>query len=80
MKKQVAPIIAALLILLPLLYVGTYLLLVRPDGERFNMADSRSDFPTYRHGSEAWASRVYWPLEQIDRRVRPKKWAPQLAE
>jgi hypothetical protein len=80
MKKQAAPIIAALLLLLPLLYVGSYLLLVWPDGERFDMADSRSDFATYRHGAEAWAGRLYWPLEQMDRRVRPKKWAPQIAD
>lgn len=58
----------------PMLYVGSYLLLVWPDAERFSWADSRSDFPTYRYGTQTWAGRVYWPLEQIDRKVRSGAW------
>jgi hypothetical protein len=68
------PIIAAVLLLLPVLYLGSYLALVWPDAERFNWADSRSDFPTYRYGTESWAGQFYWPLEQLDRRVRPGAW------
>jgi hypothetical protein len=78
MKKHASPIVAALLLLLPLLYVGSYLLLVWPDGERFQRADSRSDFPTYQYGTGAWASRLYWPLEQLDRRARPGQWAGRI--
>ncbi len=80
MEKQTpsrAPLfIAVVLLILPLLYLGSYLLLVWPDGERFNFADSSSDFPTYRYGSESWAAVLYWPLEKIDRKLRPDSWQP----
>jgi hypothetical protein len=76
MKKHAAPIIAAVLLRLPVLYVGSYLALVTPDnvtdyksskGGRFNFANN------YRIGSE-WCDRIFWPLEQIDRKLRPKAW------
>jgi hypothetical protein len=71
-----APLIAAiLLLLLPVVYVVSYVLLVWPDGERFQLADSRSDFPTYRYGTETWAGTLFWPLEQIDRTLRPRAWS-----
>lgn len=73
-----APLIAAnVLLLLPVVYVVSYFLLVWPDGERFRWADSRSDFPTYRYGTETWAGTMFWPLEQIERTLRPRAW-PQL--
>jgi len=74
MRKHAAPIIAAVLLLFPMLYAGSYLALVWPDKERLDMADSRGGVPTYRYGTETWAWRVYWPLEQIDRHVRPAAW------
>ncbi len=76
MKKHAPPIVAIVLLLLPVLYVGSYLALVWPDAERFNRADSRSDFPTYRYETESWACRLYWPLERIDRKLRPGAWQP----
>ena len=70
-----APVIVAVLLLLPLLYVGSYLLLVWPDGLRYHSQDSRWEvFAKYRYGTEAWAGWVYWPLEQIDRKLRPDEW------
>jgi hypothetical protein len=74
-RESRAPLIVAIVLLLvPVLYVGSYLLLVWPDQERLDWADSRSDFPTYRYGTESWAGRLFWPLEQIDRKVRPGAW------
>ena len=74
-KSAAAPTIAAVLLLLPLLYVGSYLVLVWPDAMRYHMLDSRWEvFPKYRYGTEAWSGTLYWPLEQIDRRVRPDEW------
>jgi hypothetical protein len=67
-------IIAIVLLVLPILYVVSYLALVWPDAERLLWADSRSDFPTYRYETETWACYVYWPLEQLDRNVRPGAW------
>jgi hypothetical protein len=73
MKKHAAPILAAILLLLPLLYVVSYLALVKlpPD---FAFGSRMPDAP-YRIGGR-WAQRIFWPLEQIDRKVRPKAWDP----
>jgi hypothetical protein len=61
MKRHTAPIIAAILLLLPI-YMGSY----------FAVAP-RSAFlpasPIYRS-----IGAIYWPLEQIDRRLRPESW------
>jgi hypothetical protein len=59
-----APIIAAVLLLLPVLYVGSYLALAIPtsytvDGERV---------VCYQLAAK-WCARLYWPLKQIDPRV-----------
>lgn len=71
-----APLIIAIgLLLLPNLYVVSYLVLVWPDRMRYDSLDSRWEvFPTYRYGTEAWAGRVYWPLERLDRKLRPNAW------
>ena len=69
-----APLLAIVAIML-LLYVGSYLLLVWPDRLRYALLDSRWEvFPKYRYGTESWAGIVYWPLEKIDRNVRPEEW------
>jgi len=76
-RRSAAPIIAAVLLLLPVLYVGSYLALVRPPGVfavRVNKGImTGSYFECYRCGGEV-TGRVFWPLEQIDRRVRPGAW------
>jgi hypothetical protein len=75
--RSIAPIIAAILLLLPVLYVGSYLALVVPRGN--NVVVERSPSLAvwgerhYRLASE-WVPRFYWPLEQIDRRLRPAAW------
>jgi hypothetical protein len=66
MKKHAAPIIAAILLLLPVLYVGSYLAMVVPQ------ADVNAP---YRIGGTNTA-KCFWPLEMIDRRLRPKNWDP----
>jgi hypothetical protein len=65
-----APIIAAVLLLLPVLYVGSYLALmevVTPDGRHVYRA-------AWDESSNGWVSTFYRPLEQIDRRLRPAAW------
>ena len=54
------PITATVLLLLPLLYVGSYLANVRPG-------------QSYRIGG-GLADGFYRPLEQVDRRIRPDAW------
>jgi hypothetical protein len=69
-----APLFIAIVLLLLTLYVGSYLALVvpRPSVGGFALPGNG---PLRQHrigSSNAW--RLYWPLEQIDRKVRPKTW------
>jgi hypothetical protein len=70
-----APLIVAIVLLvLPVLYVGSYLALVvpGPDWLKIDGIDGPHRHP-YRIG-ESWSSTVFWPLEQIDRKLRPVVW------
>lgn len=66
--------IAIVLLLLPVLYAGSYLALVEPYGSAGSCIGSEPHYP-YRWGGVV-ASRLFWPLEQVDRKVRPKPWQP----
>jgi hypothetical protein len=82
MKRHAAPIIATILLLLPLLYVGSYLPLVSPAGQlsagslrarvfslpRGILVSNYRAFPIV-------APRFFWPLEWVDRKVRPGFWS-----
>ena len=74
-----APLITAIvLLLLPVLYVGSYVVLVEPPSPAFRnrpvMLYPYPDEPLhYRLGGEM-AAAFYWPLNQIDRMVRPGVW------
>ena len=43
MKRHAAPIIAAILLLLPVLYVGSYFALVTPEGLQAKVAELRGE-------------------------------------
>jgi hypothetical protein len=79
MRRNAAPIIAAVLLLLPLLYVGSYLALVVPIGLFVDYSNDpfafepELSYDRYRYGA-ARVAIVFWPLEQIDRRIRPEQW------
>jgi hypothetical protein len=80
-----APLIAAVLMLvLPVLYIGSYLALVTPPNHSLIhmsaiVVASLPPYPLplhispYRYGGRV-AEFVFWPLEQVDRRVRPDAW------
>ncbi len=82
MKRHAAPAFATLLLLLPVLYVGSYLALVVPSGiprelgvvfvHGHYMRNMTSDF--YRFAN-AHSAKFFWPLEQIDRKLRPAAWS-----
>jgi hypothetical protein len=76
MKKHAAPVIAATLLLLPVLYVGSYLGMVSPCRQvHRQLAPNRKQTTTYNYRIDSrWPSNVFWPLELIDRRVRPGLW------
>jgi hypothetical protein len=68
-------IIAIVLLILPLLYVGSYLAMVTPSR---NVVDHSPQGPLiilqdYRYADE-WCHLYFWPLEQIDRKLRAGAW------
>lgn len=75
-----APLIVTIVILLlPVLYVASYFALVEPDGvwvRRLYPNGNRH----WEHSQdqyrmcEYWSERFYWPMELIDRRLRPQTW------
>lgn len=76
MVQSRAPLIIAIaLLLLPLLYVGSYCAIVVPGGL---IADPTRSTPyvhptNYRIGDQ-WSRAIFWPLEQLDRKLRPQAW------
>jgi hypothetical protein len=94
MRKHAAPIIAAILLLLPVLYVGSYLSLVTPGyktiqqinshyssdtGETVELVEPERIDETYQKYriERPWIAKVFWPLQMIDRQVRPDSWGPK---
>ena len=72
MTQSRAPLIVAIvLLLLPVVYVGSYLALVKPYTGAY--LDGFPLAPSYRWGGYL-AARFFWPLEQIDRKLRPHTW------
>jgi hypothetical protein len=77
-RESRAPLIVVIvLLLLPVLYVGTYFALVVPGSALIPVTGSSGEsgflVRHYRWGGDS-AERVFWPLEQIDRKLRPKAW------
>jgi hypothetical protein len=76
--SRATPLVVALLLILPLiLYVGSYLALVVPEGFIVQKQAGGFTFHVslhYRWGGESTAPRVFWPLEQLDRTLRPGRW------
>jgi hypothetical protein len=75
MKAQSrAPLlIAIVLLLLPVLYVGSYFALVEPIGAFVDLPSGGYYVSHYRISGRSPA-KVFWPLEWIDRRMRPGSW------
>lgn len=76
--KSHAPLIVSIVLLvLPMLYVGSYLALVVPGSVLVPVTGriGKSGFLVrwYRYGGD-WADRAFWPLEQMDRKARPTAW------
>jgi hypothetical protein len=82
-RESRAPLIVAIvLLLLPVLYVGSYLVLVAPQAKghvrNWTTNDGRT-FATYSYGHYRWiddrlAGSLFWPLEQVDQGVRTEAW------
>ncbi|QDU25719.1 hypothetical protein ETAA8_07890 [Anatilimnocola aggregata] len=69
-----APLIVTIaLLLMPVLYVGSYFALVTP-GEYQQLIDGSMHWPRHYRLGNAWAGYVYFPVEKLDRRIRPTMW------
>ena len=79
MEKQPQPraprIVAVVLLLLLVLYVGSYLALVMPEGIVLKGGESR--VAHYRF-EDRTAAAIFWPIEQVDRKVRWRDWDDSL--
>lgn len=91
-RSTTPAIIAVLLLLLPVVYGRSYLALVVPGGifirdeeGRYGVLFDRRDgivqchVARYRAGSPL-CKRLFWPLEQIDWKLRPREWQSQTPE
>lgn len=72
-ESRVPLILAIVLLLLPMCYVGSYLALVEPYLMVFPYPNGGGDVMNYRAFPRA-CDRFFWPLEQMDRKVRPGTW------
>jgi hypothetical protein len=70
LHASAGPITAATLLILPVLYLASYLALVKPVG---TMQLWSGYVDHYRVGGR-YAAAFYYPLEQIDRKLRPGAW------
>jgi hypothetical protein len=61
-------IVAIVLLLLPMLYVGSYFATVRPVDNHHGYV---YQYPRIGSSRGRW---IFWPLEQLDRNVRPDNW------
>ena len=76
-RESRAPLIVAIvLLLLPVPYVGSYLALVKPAAIGMLRGDARDVYLSFYRFEGRWLGRIFWPLEQIDRKVRPGAWNP----
>jgi hypothetical protein len=78
-QSQAPLILAIVLLLLPLLYVGVYLTLVRPRGVPTQFVVDGNVVSGYYVDShypvcEGLCEPLFWPLEHLDRRLRPEAW------
>ncbi|WP_254508836.1 hypothetical protein [Anatilimnocola floriformis] len=78
-ESRVPLIVAIVLLLLPVLYLGSYLALVKPGPDDFrsyavSLTPSPGFYDTNYRFANPLLSRVYWPLEKIDRKLRPGAW------
>ena len=75
MKTSRGPLIVAIaLLLLPILYVGSYFALVSPKPVDATVPTGTPLVLRHYRVAPSLAEWVFWPLEQIDRQIRPNAW------
>lgn len=78
--RNAAPLLVAIvLLLLPLLYIGSYFALVFPGWRTatVTMPDGSTGVRAVRYRAfDKQCPVIFWPLEQVDRKLRPHAWMP----
>jgi hypothetical protein len=77
MNTRTPLILAIVLLVLPVMYVGSYFAMVVPGGIPEDPATMNPDIefpPTHYRFADTTAEYFFWPLERIDRRLRPAAW------
>lgn len=83
MTKRTPLIVAVVFLVLPILYVSSYLALVTPYRSIEQLAippytgEGLLRVVHYRIDDD-WCEDFFWPLEQVDRRLRPVAWTERL--
>lgn len=75
-KRSAAPLLVSALFLAAFSYLGAYAALVVPQGYEIVIPDRCGpiiEIERYRYRPRT-AERVFWPLEQADRMLRPMAW------
>lgn len=67
-RPSYVPVLIAVVLSLPIVYSLAYFALVLPGGKWSGVKTEH-----YRLGS-GYAEHAFWPLEQLDRRLRPRQW------
>lgn len=73
-------VLVTALLVLSFVYVAGYLAFVRPGGVTFRSSYTKNGIRYSEISVEHYAllgdrgARLFWPLEQLDRRLRPKAW------
>jgi hypothetical protein len=73
-RPSLMMVAVVLLLALPMLYVGSYLALVRPEEPLFG-----PPVATYRWGG-AGSRLLFAPANAVDRHIRPQRWTRQHSE
>ena len=72
-------IVAIVLLLLPVLYLGSYFALVTPSGsEIVHGYVGAMRYPKPYRLAASWCERIFWPLELVHRSVRPGAWDDEI--
>ena len=74
-QRSYAALVVVLIMVLLLGYVGSYLALAVPSGWVFRYMSGEWHAVNVSYYRISGVERVFWPLEQIDRKIRPGAWA-----
>lgn len=78
MHSRAPLIFAIVLLLLPVLYVGSYLALVRPNDGLLINGQWHNLYPALGSEKQDAATWLFWAVNQIDLAVRPGLWESAL--